>query len=111
MLQRIGYPVQRRAIVSSELPDPVCTPAEGVGFRQGMYIRLYLHGPSLESLSCGGNVGLRLRYASRDGEECPYNGLCSNSLDPIDRPYSLILTRVHPDIRGVVYDWCHRRGE
>ena len=91
-------------MISSELSDPVYISAERVCFRKGIYVRLYFYSPSLESVPRGGNIGLRLRYASRDGEECPYNSLYSNSLDSIDRPYSLILTRVYLDIRGVVYN-------
>mgnify|MGYP006899223301 CR=1 FL=1 len=73
-----------------------------------MHIRPHFHGLSLESVLCGGNVGLCLRYAGRDREERPYNGLCSNSLDSIDRPHSLVLTRVYPDIGGVVHNRRHR---
>ena len=107
--KRICHLVQRRAMISSELFNPVYTSTERVYFRKGMYVRPYFHGPSPESVPRGGNVGLRLRYASRDGEECPYNSLCSNSLDSIDRPHGLVLTRVHPDIRGVVHNWRHYR--
>lgn len=92
----------------SELSDLVCTSAERVCFRKGIYIRPHFYGLSLESVPRGGNVGLCLRYASYDGEECPYNGLCSNSLDLIDRPYGLVLIRVYLDIRGVVYNWRYR---
>jgi hypothetical protein len=95
-------------VVSSELPDPIYISAERIGFRESVYVRLYLHGPSLESVSCGGNMSFRLRYAGRDGEECPHNSLCSNSLDSINRPYSLVLTRVYLDIRRVVYNRRHR---
>ena len=91
-------------MITSELSNPDCISAERVCFKKGIYIRPHFHGPSLESVLCDGNIGLRLRYAGRDGKECPYNSLYSNSLDSIDRPYSLILIRIHLDIRGVVHN-------
>jgi hypothetical protein len=91
-------------MISSELFDPVCTSTERVCFRKGIYVCPHFYSLSLESVPRGGNIGLRLRYASRDGEECPYNSLYSNSLDSIDRPYSLVLIRVYLDIGGVVHN-------
>jgi hypothetical protein len=111
MLERIGDLIQRRAVVSSELPDPICIIAERIGFRQSVYVRPHLHGPSPESMLRSGNVGLRLCYAGRDREKCPHNGLGSYSLDSVNRSHGFILARMHPDIGGVIRDRRHRRGE
>ncbi|OQD86913.1 hypothetical protein PENSOL_c082G07158 [Penicillium solitum] len=55
-----------------------------------------------EPVLCSGSVGLRLRYAGRNFEECPYNRLRSYSLDAVDRSDSHILESVYLGIGGVV---------
>lgn len=49
-----------------------------------------------------GSVGLRLRYASRNFKEYPYNRLRLYSLDAVNRSDSYILESVYLGIRGVV---------
>lgn len=90
-------------MVPPKFLDPRSILTERVGFWQGVNVRLYLHGPSLEPLLCSGNVSLRLRHASRNCEECPYNRLRSYPLDAVNRSDGLILKSVYLDIRGVVH--------
>jgi hypothetical protein len=55
-------------VVSPELLHAGCAPAERVGFWKGVNVRPHFHGPSPETVLCGGNVSLGLRYAGRNGE-------------------------------------------
>jgi len=48
-------------------------------------------------------MSLRFCYARCHYEERSYDYLCSYPLDPINRPYQLVLKGVYLDIRGVVY--------
>lgn len=84
MLKRVRHLVQRRAVVSFELLDPICISAERIDFRQGVHVRPHFHSLSPETVLSSGNVGLRLFDTGRNCEECPYNRLRSYLLDAVD---------------------------